>query len=99
MPQEITAIDLRHHLGQVLDDVANKRTRFLIKRAGIPAAVILNVRDYEDLEDLLDTAHEQQDPTFQKSLRDARAGIDAGKTVSLEDLRHDLAKKERKRVK
>lgn len=99
MPREITAIDLRHHLGQVLDDVANKRTRFLIKRSGIPAAVILNVRDYEDLEDLLDTAKEQEDPVFQKSLRAARAEIDAGKTVSIEDLRRDLAKKERRRAK
>jgi hypothetical protein len=40
MPKEITAIHLRHKLGEVLDTVANKRERFLIKRSGIPAAVV-----------------------------------------------------------
>jgi PHD/YefM family antitoxin component YafN of YafNO toxin-antitoxin module len=41
--------------------VANKRERFLIKRSGIPAAILLRVRDYEELQDLIDTWYEQQD--------------------------------------
>jgi prevent-host-death family protein len=99
MPQEITAINLRHKLGEVLDAVANKRQRFLIKRAGIPAAVLLSVPDFEDLQDLIDTWYEQQDRTFQKSLVDARQEIDAGKVATLDDLRRDLQVKERRRKK
>ena len=96
MPKEITAIKLRHNLGEILDQVANTRARFLIKRSGIPAAVILSVSDYEDLEDLIDTYYEQQDERFQQSLKQAREEIASGKTATLDDLRHDLEVKERK---
>ena len=94
MPKEINALNLRHNLGKILDQVANKRERFLVKRAGIPAAVILNVSDYEDLEDLIDTYYEQQDPAFQRSLAQAREDIRDGKTATLADLHRDLKAKE-----
>lgn len=94
--KEITAIKLSHNLEEILDRVANKHERFLIKHAGIPAAIILSVSDYEDLEDLMDTWHEQQDPTFQRSLVDARQEIEQGKVATLDDLRHDLKAKEAK---
>jgi antitoxin YefM len=90
MPKEITAINLRHKLGEILDAVANKRERFLIKRSGIPAAIMLSVADYEDLQDPIDTWYEQQDPKFQKSLVQARQEIDAGKVATIDELRRDL---------
>jgi PHD/YefM family antitoxin component YafN of YafNO toxin-antitoxin module len=57
----MSRVHLRHKLGEVLNQVANKRERFLIKRSGIPAAILLRVSDYEDLQDLIDTWYEQQD--------------------------------------
>ena len=75
VPKEITAIKLRHNLGEILDQVANKRARFLVKRSGIPAAVLLSISDYEDLQDLFDTWQEQQDKPFQESLDQARREI------------------------
>lgn len=99
MPKEIPAIKLRQNLGAVLDEVANHRQRFLIKRAGIPAAVILSVSDYEDLEDLVDTHHEQQDMAFQESLKQARREIASGKTTTLDELYRDLEMKERKEAR
>jgi antitoxin YefM len=96
MPKEITAINLRHKLGEILDQVANKRERFLIKRAGIPAAVLLSVPDYEDIEDLIDTWYEQQDQVFQQSLVKARQEIEQGKVATLKDLRRDLQTKARR---
>src|SRR5215471_9524540 len=96
MTKEITAIKLRHNLGEILDQVANKRSRFLIKRSGIPAAVILSVSDYENLEDLIDTYYEQQDGMFQQSLKQAREEIVSGKAGTLDDLHRDLEVKERK---
>lgn len=95
-PKEITAIDLRHNLGEILDQVANKHERFLVKCAGIPAAILLSVTDYKDLEDLVDTWYEQQDPTFQESLVKARQEIEEGKIVTLDDLRRDIEAKERR---
>ena len=99
MTTEITAIKLRHNLGEILDQVANKRARFLIKRSGIPAAIILSVSDYEDLEDLIDTYYEQQDGVFQQSLQQAREEIASGKVTTLGDLRHDLEVKEQKEAR
>ena len=64
MPKEITAVNLRHKLGEILDAVANQQERFLIKRSGVPAAILLSVPDYEDLQDLTDTWYEQQDRAF-----------------------------------
>jgi prevent-host-death family protein len=96
MPTEITAINLRHKLGEILDAVANERQRFLIKRAGIPAAILLSVHDFEDLQDLIDTWYEQQDRAFQKSLIGARREIESGKVATVDDLRRDLQAKERR---
>jgi antitoxin YefM len=96
MPKEITAIKLRHNLGEILDQVANKHERFLIKRSGIPAAIILSVSDYADLEDLIDTWYEQQDETFQQSLMKAQQEIKDGKVATLDDLHRDLWTKEAK---
>ena len=66
-PQEITTLTLRQHLGEILDQVTHKRERFLIKRSGVPAAILLSLADYEDLEDRIDTWYEQQDERFSKA--------------------------------
>jgi prevent-host-death family protein len=99
MPQEITAIKLRHSLGEILDRIAYERERFLVKRSGIPVAVLMSLSDYEDLQDLFDTWQEQQDKTFQKSLVQACHEIEEGKVATLDDLHRDLAAKEGKRQK
>jgi prevent-host-death family protein len=98
MPKEITALKLRHNLGEILDQVANNQERFLVKRSGIPAAVILSLSDFEDLQDFVDTWQEQEDPAFQKSLREARQEIETGDTATLDDLRHDLAAMEKRKT-
>jgi hypothetical protein len=54
------------------------------------------VSDYADLEDLIDTWHEQQDEVFQQSLMKARQEIKAGKVATLDDLKRDLQTKEAK---
>lgn len=99
MPKEITAIKLRHNLGEILDQVANKHARFLVKRSGIPAAVLMSLSDYEGLQDVFDTWQEQQDKAFQKSLVQARHEIEEGKVATLDDLRRDLEAKEKKQKK
>ena len=93
MPQEITALKLPHNLGEILDQVANRRARFVVKRAGIPAAVLMSIQDYEDLEDLVETALEEADPKFQRSLLEGRKAIDAGRFATMADLRRDLRRK------
>jgi prevent-host-death family protein len=59
LPKEINAVKLRHNLGEILDAVANRSERFIVKRAGIPAAILLSIADYAQLEALSRT--EEQD--------------------------------------
>ncbi len=101
-PKEVTALEMRHNLGEILDQVANRRLRFVVKRGGIPAAVLMSIHEYEDLEDLVETVLEEADPKFQKSLTEGRKAIDAGRFATMADLRRDLRRKEaaqRKRKK
>jgi len=95
-PKEISALEVRQHLGEILSQVANRRDRFVIKKAGIPVAILLSIQDYEDLEDLVETALEQLDPEYQKSLKRARKDIEAGRYIRGEAMWQDLIKKEAK---
>jgi len=94
--KEISALTVRQHLGEILSRVANQRDRFVIKKAGIPTAVLFSIQDYEDLEDLVETAIEQLDPEYQKSLKRARKEIEAGHYIRDEEIWQDLIKKEAK---
>ncbi len=95
-PTEISALDVRQHLGEILSRVANQRDRFVIKKAGIPTAILLSIQDYEDLEDLVETALEQLDPEYQKGLKRARKDIEAGRYIRSGVIWQDLVKKEAK---
>ena len=95
-PKEISALEVRQHLGEILSQVANQRDRFVIKKAGIPTAILLSIQDYEDLEDLVETSLEQLDPAYQKSLKRARKDIEVGRYVRSEEMWLDLVKKEAK---
>ncbi|PTL35897.1 hypothetical protein CLG94_09100 [Candidatus Methylomirabilis limnetica] len=94
--KEISALAVRQHLGEILSRVANQRDRFVIKKAGIPTAVLLSIQDYEDLDDLAQTALEQLDSEYQKSLKQARKEIEAGRYIRDEDMWRDLINKEAK---
>jgi prevent-host-death family protein len=94
--KEISALAVRQRLGEILSRVANQRDRFVIKKAGIPTAVLFSIQDYEDLNDLVQTALEQLDPEYQKSLKQARKEIEAGRYIRDEDMWRDLIKKEAK---
>jgi len=94
--KEISALTVRQHLGEILSRVANQRDRFVIKKAGIPTAVLFSIQDYEDIEDLVETALEQLDPEYQKNLKRARKEIEAGRYSRQEEMWQDLIKKEAK---
>ena len=49
----------------------------------------MNIRDDEDLKDLVETALEQLDPEYQKSLKRARKNIEAGRYIRGEAMWQD----------
>lgn len=75
---KISAKEIRHQLGEVINQVAYGNKPYVITRRDKPLVVMLGIEEYEDIIDAMDTMAEQLDPEFQKSLakgmRDFRAG-------------------------
>ena len=47
MLQNITVLDLRKKVGQILDETFYRKDRFLIKRRNKPMAVLIPIEDYQ----------------------------------------------------
>lgn len=85
MPTTIPAYVARTQLGSLLRQAAQQKARFVITKSGKPTAVLLGVKDFDDM-------LEELDPAFQKSLKAAAREYQAGKAISLREyLRERLA--------
>ena len=90
MAKTVPVREFRSNLAQLLSDVADRREHVLVTRNGTPAAALVPVDEYEALEE---TAEILSD-------RDALAALEAGlaelsreETITLEDLRRELAER------
>ena len=86
MTTTIPALKLRRKLGEVLEKVAREKERFVIEKAGIPLAILLEIHEYENLLDALEILAEQADPEFQKQLKEGWEEYKAGKARPLEEV-------------
>ena len=77
-PVTIPAAVARTQLGSLLKQIAKEKARFIITKSGKPAAVLLDIGDFDDIV-------EELDPAFQKSLKVAAQEYRTGKVVSLKD--------------
>jgi prevent-host-death family protein len=68
----------RTQLGSILRQVAENKARFVITKSGKPTAVLLDVKDFDDL-------LEEVDPDFQKSLKVAAKEFQAGRSITLKE--------------
>ena len=85
MPTTIPAYVARTQLGSLLQQAAQQKARFVITKSGKPTAVLLGVKDFDDM-------LEELDPAFQKSLKAAAREYQARKAISLREyLRERLA--------
>jgi len=80
--------ELRSNLSQLLSDVADRRDHVLVTRNGKPAAVLVPIDEYEALEE---TAEILSDPEAVAALEAGLAELSKDETVTLGDLRRDLA--------
>ncbi len=46
--KRLTALDLRKKLGSILNEVHDRKERFIVSRANKPLAVIISVDEYEE---------------------------------------------------
>lgn len=83
-PQQINAFTARTHLGQLIKQVSENGATYVVTKKGKPKVVIVGVKEYEDLLEIL---AEQHDRVFQKALRESAAQIKRGEVSSIAALR------------
>ncbi len=94
MAKTVPVHELRSNLGRLLGDVADRRDHVLVTRNGRPAAALVPVDEYEALEE---TAEILSDPDAIAALEAGLAELQRGETVTLEELRDELAVRRRSR--
>ena len=100
MPKAVTAYTLKTQLGRILRELSANE-RFLVLRRNLPVGILMSIEDYvgehpdeyQDVQDFIDTMLEEQDPEFQKSLKDSMRDVKRGRYLTLPELKARLANK------
>jgi antitoxin YefM len=90
MAKVVPVREFRRRLSELLGDVADRRDHVLVTRNGRPAAALVPIDEYEALEE---TAEILSDRDALGALDTGLAELERGETVSLEDLRRELAER------
>jgi prevent-host-death family protein len=88
MAKIVPVREFRTNLSELLSDVADRRDHVLVTRNGKPAAVLVPIDEYEALEE---TAEVLSDPDAIAAIEAGLAELERDETVTLEDLRRELA--------
>ncbi len=92
MSETVPVRELRADLARVIDRVADLREHVIITRRGKPAAVLVPVDEYEELEE---TAEILSDRETMAAVEEGLRQVERGDTVALADLRPKLARRRR----
>lgn len=90
MARTVPVRELRNNLSELLSDVAERREHVLVTRNGRPAAALVPIDEYEALEE---TAEILADPDALAALEAGLAELSRDETVTLGDLRCELAER------
>lgn len=90
MAKTVPVRELRSNLSSILADVSERRDHVVVTRNGSPAAALVPVDEYEALEE---TAEVLSDPDALAALEAGLAEIERGETVTLAELREELARR------
>ena len=75
----ITSTKVQTHFGQILDDVIQNHTRYIVKRRGAPQVIIVGLSDFEEL-----LASERERGKAENIIRELRPVYDLGETIAQE---------------
>ena len=89
MTKVIPAFKARQNFGQLLEEARYRGYRFVVERAGKPMAVVVGIDEWENI---VETLAELNDPAYLRSIKDARREIELGQTLTLDELKAELAK-------
>jgi prevent-host-death family protein len=90
MAKTVPVRELRARLSELLSDVADRRDHVLVTRNGRPAAALVPIDEYDALEE---TAEILSDPDALAAIEAGLAEIAREETVTLGDLRRELAER------
>lgn len=90
MAKTVPVRELRAGLARLLDEVADRRQHVVVTRHGRPAAVLIPVDEYEALEE---SAEILSDAGALASIDAGLEEIEQGETVTLDELRRELAER------
>jgi antitoxin YefM len=94
MAKTVPVREFRRRLSELLDDVTDRRDHVVVTRNGRPAAALVPIDEYDALEE---TAEILSDRETLDALEAGLDDLERGDTVSLEDLRRELADRRRSR--
>jgi antitoxin YefM len=90
MAKTVPVREFRTKLSELLSDVADRRDHVLVTRNGKPAAVLIPIDEYEALEE---SAEILSDDSTLAAIDAGLAELTQGDSVTLDDLRADLAER------
>ena len=90
MARTVPFTQARIELSRILDDLTSRHEHVVITRAGRPAAVMLSIAEYEALEE---TAEILSDSATLSAIEAGLADLARGDSVTLDDLRQELAQR------
>ena len=82
----ISSVSLRKDLGGVLAEIEHNNEEAIITRSGKPVAVLIGRDRWEEIESILATWEQLQDPENRNKLRAAKADLAAGRILSHEEI-------------
>lgn len=85
----ISAFKARQNFGQLIEEARYRGHRFVVERAGKPMAVVVGIREWENI---VETLAELHDPEYLASVSEARREIELGQVVTLDELKAEFAK-------
>jgi prevent-host-death family protein len=94
MAKTVPVREFRTRLSELLSDVADRRDHVLVTRNGKPAAALVPIDEYEALEE---TAEILSDSATLTAIEAGLAELARGDSVTLDELRRDLAERRRAR--
>ncbi len=89
MMQIVSVSEAKDKLSTLVEGVESTHSAIVITRHGRPAAVLLSP---DDLESLTETVDWLSDPGHRAEISEAEADIKAGRTLSLAEVREQLAR-------
>ncbi len=82
----ISNTDLRKDLARVLTETQHDTEETVITRSGKPIAVLIGMDRWEEIQSILATWEQVQDPENRQKLRAAKADLAAGRVVPHEEI-------------